>query len=182
MKNAFVLCLIIFSIMAEANKTVPKKMSKRYIRKAAQQSIKTTIADKNSLNKTGIRSKIIQGNAINGECKNLENKYHNSFSPLGKEVADQKFEDCVFQQKISDENIHFFVRAAFYHKNDNVKKEAFNKLDSFECGVKVSCQEFYKVIDIHNNGAQQIQKKDRKTYFSRAHLIKEKVLAKINQL
>jgi hypothetical protein len=149
------------SLSGQASKTGPKKMNKRVLQRAAKKTMKSEIKN---------------------QCQNLEKKYKTHFVPLSETFVDDGVENCIFKQKIADENFQFFIRAAFYHKKDSVKKEAFKKLDLFECGLKVSCQDFYKTVDVHNKAAEQVQKKDWKNYYSRANSLKEKALAKINQL
>jgi hypothetical protein len=140
-----------------------KKVSKRVERKTVEQSL-------------------AQNQISPANCSLLETQYKQTLSPLPEVVDDSPTQQCVFKQKISEENLNFFLRAAFYHKDEGVKKEAFNKLDSFACGLKISCQEFYKIIETHNRAAFETQKNNWQGYSARANNLKEKALAKINRL
>jgi hypothetical protein len=160
MKTLLILAFITVSFNVEGSKSPLKRPTKRHLRSPIKKEIIMTPAD----------------------CGVLEKRFKEKFSPLVAVIKDSPTQQCVYKQKISEENLNFFIRAAFYHKEAAVKKEAFNKLESFTCGFKLSCQEFYKMIDTHDKAAAQSQKKTWQGFAGRANSIKEKALAQLNQL
>jgi hypothetical protein len=159
MKILLLICLTFFVFSVEAS----TRASKKSLRNHLKSPLKT-------VTKLPLR------------CDKLEKQYKGEFSPLFKVVGDKSTQQCVYQQKISEENLNFFIRAAFYHKNTKVREVAFNKLDSFTCGQKLSCQDFYKIIDTHDKAAVKSQKSRGAIFSTRANSLKEKALAQINQL
>lgn len=159
MKLLLVFCFILFSFYAEASKWSSKKTHRKHSKASSEVVVKTPAA-----------------------CNKLEVQYQESFAPLNKVVTDKQTKYCVYSQEISAENLNFFIRAAFYYKNAEVRKKAFDKLDSFACGLKVSCQDFYKIIDTHQKAVAHSQKKVWQGFSVRADSLKEKALARLHRL
>ncbi len=86
-------------------------------------------------------------------CEGLSSAIKSEFSIPYKPVKGRLSVSCVNDASVSLGTMHFFVAAAFYHDDTELRKKAIRKLSGYKCPGKDVCKELDALVETHAKAA-----------------------------
>ncbi len=90
-------------------------------------------------------------------CEGLSSAIKNEFSVPYKPVKGRLSVSCVKDVSVTLKTMHFFVAAAFYHDDKELREKSIKKLNNYKCPSKKSCEELSTLVDTHAKATIQAQ-------------------------
>lgn len=116
------------------------------------------------------------------DCNELGLEIREKLSVPYKTFSDTSVKSCLTQTTVNSKNLPLFIASAFYYRNLETRKKALAKLEGYSCEDKISCGDFYQLLDSHIKATTLEQPKSWKDFSTRTNLLRAKAQAQFDEL
>lgn len=115
-------------------------------------------------------------------CEHLGDSFRTKLSVPFESFYDKAVSQCVEKSSPSRTTLALFVASAFYFESLDVRKQALQKLEEYNCTDKIDCGQLYEYLDEHIKATVLAQPKTWKDFGFRTTTLRDRALARAKEM